>query len=195
MEFQLNSIQAVALLVSIMISVTGGGTFFYNWYKEPNLVNGQWFESAWLEYGINQNTLNVVHIPDGTGQRVFLAVHEAVNRVDDKSWNPAVDTKPLKVNIYLVDDTNYTYTGSILVCGKLMHKMCSESHEERIRDMATLLGYTDIPSFNNIQYNVMSPNGSVAHASLDDHYEFWTDPARVLKLYSNESLQRKIDAL
>lgn len=195
MGFHLSTIQAVSLLVPVLTAVIGGGLYLYDWYKEPNLTDGKWFESAWIEYGNNENVLSIVHIPDGTGHKTFLAMHEAVNRVDEKSWNPAIDTKPLRLKIFLLDDTNYTYMGSVLVCGKLMHKMCEEPHEARIRDMANLLAYTEIPKFANENYNVMLPNGSVVHMSLSSHYDFWTDSNQVLSVYSNETLQREIDKL
>ena len=196
MGFQLTGLQAASILVPVITAMVGGGIYLYDWYKQPDLTNGQWFESAWIEYGNNENTLNVVHIPDGYGQRVFLAVHEAAHRVDDKSWNPDIDSKPLRVNIYMFNNVSYVPAGSVLVCGKLLSKMIHEPHEMRIKDMYyKILPFTHIQPLNVKQYRTIYPNGTAGSVSAREYYDFWIDPEKVIAIYQNESLQRKIDKL
>jgi hypothetical protein len=196
-KFDLNSIQVIALLIPVFAAVIGGGNILLHWYQQPDLTNGKYFESAWFDYGEAENVLNVVHIPDETGFRMFLAVHEAIDRIEHKSWiNPDIDTKPISVNIYIPEDADLVKTGTVMVSGKTMHQVQMATHKERIEDMSEIFAYSELDKLKNMnEYPIIYENGTVGHVEADDHYKYWSDEGTVLRIYSNETLQNMIDQL
>ncbi len=81
MTTEFSKAQELALLVPILIAVVGAGGYLWNWYEEPNLINGQYFDVAVLDYGKTSNALYIEFTPDGTGERALLAIHEAGKRI------------------------------------------------------------------------------------------------------------------
>lgn len=50
-------LQEGVVFVTLISTVCGGAYVFYTAFSQPNYVNGLFFENAWLEYGVGENTL------------------------------------------------------------------------------------------------------------------------------------------
>jgi hypothetical protein len=187
----------MAVLISVIAALWTGGSYFYNWYQEPNLINGKYFESAWIEYGEDNNTLSILHIPDGTGRKTFLAIHEAVKRVEEKSWlNHKIDSKPLKVNVYILNGVDSVLGGTFVVPSDLLHIMVSGSREERIENLELVLAYSNAVDISDEgTYTVIYANGTVGCINSSDHYKYWENTEGIMKVYECDTLQDAIDAL
>ncbi len=197
-KVNLNFVQAIAIIISLIATMWTGGTYFYNWYQQPYMQYGQHFESAWFEYGIAENTLHVIYVPDGVCHRLFLAVHEAVHRVEDKALiNPGIDSKPLKIELYVWNGTEKYHTGSMVVSGKILDGAHRYTHEERIKNMQLLLTYTHLYAVPETGFNctIIHEDGSVGFEDGKVFNEIWFKPGGLIYAYSNETLQNKIDEL
>jgi hypothetical protein len=101
----LDRLQEMSVALTITIAILGGLGWLYTICQNPDLTEGKYFESAWLDIKDSQLTLYVEFIPDGHG-RSLLAVTEAVCRVKEKSWiNPAIDGRPIVVILMVRENT------------------------------------------------------------------------------------------
>lgn len=111
----METIQEISLGIGVAIAVFGAIGWFMAFYQQPELINGEYYESAWLDIKDSQLTLYVEFVPDGHG-RALKAVIEAVCRVKEKSWvNPSIDGRPIVVVLMVREHTILVPISSIVI--------------------------------------------------------------------------------
>jgi hypothetical protein len=194
MEFHTN-LQSIAVLISIIAASAGGGRWFLNWYKEPRLIDGKYFQSAWIEYGNDENKVYVEYVPDGIGNTIFLSTHEAVRRVAEKAKiNPKIDSKPIHLSIMLRKGTELVRQGDVVLHSDIWKRLaCVKlAHPARVEIMKRLLPYVNL-NFINFDYTVFRENGVTG--KMDSYYfnNVMNTNEYIMMIYSHEDLQNKID--
>ena len=104
-------LKVISILLPVMVALSGAGLYLFNIYQEPNFEDGQYFTTAWIEYGVNQNTLSIEFKPDLQGS-AYAAVGEVLKRVYEKKWiNARIDSKPIILNMYARDKLDLVLLG------------------------------------------------------------------------------------
>jgi hypothetical protein len=124
-------LKAISVLLPVLLALTGAGCYLFNWYIEPDFSYGQFYTSAWIDYGVNQNTVHIEFKPDQHGA-AYLATGEALTRLYDKAWiNSKIDGKPVVLIIYMRDKTQLVETGKMLITAKEVGIILQGTPEER----------------------------------------------------------------
>jgi hypothetical protein len=124
-------LKVVSILLPILVALSGAGLYVYGLISEPNFENGKYFTTAWIEYGVNQNTLNVEYVPTLKGA-VFPAMREALQRLDAKAdINKKIDGKPVLVVAYVRYKTQLVETSRVVITRKDVTIMETGSYEEK----------------------------------------------------------------
>jgi hypothetical protein len=176
----------ISILLPVLVALSGAGFYVYNWYMEPNFSHGQYYTSAWIEYGVNQNTLNVEYETDLKGS-MFPAIREALQRMDVKSHiNSKIDGKPVLVVGYVRYKTHLVETARVLITHNDIHIMETGTFEER---QALLLSVKDRAeaSYNLTHVMIKRPDGRVEYILVTNET---FDPDRIYNDFITSSEDR-----
>lgn len=142
---EVDILKLMAIILPVLVAMSGFLYMQYNNWLEPDFTDAQYYTAAWMDYGVNQNTLNVEFVPDLKGA-VFPAIGEALKRVDAKSErNPKIDDKPILIIMYMRDKTKLVEAGRVLVTHQDIHVMETGTFEEKqqlIKDLRDKAEYT-----------------------------------------------------
>lgn len=129
-------LKTLSILLPILVILSGAGIYTFNWYKEPNFVGSQYYTTAWIEYGVNQNTLSIEYVPNGHG--VFIpAMKDALKRMATKAnLNSKIDSKPLIVIGYARQQTTLVEVVRLPITSKQIQIMLHGTPEERIETLS-----------------------------------------------------------
>lgn len=131
-------LKTLSILLPILVVLSGAGVYLFNWFIEPDFSNGEYYTSAWIEYGINQNTLNVEYQADLQGA-LIPAAGEALRRVYEKSTiNDKIDGKPMVVIGWVRYKTDLLEITRIVLTKKDVDIIMHGSREERVALMNRL---------------------------------------------------------
>ena len=148
----------VSILLPVLLALSGAGFYMFNWYIEPDFSDGQFYTSAWLEYGVNQNTLNIEYVADAKGA-CFPAIGEAMDRLYRKAGvNSKIDGKPVLIILYLRDKTKLVESGRMVVTAKEAGIILRGTPDERRAVVAIVNSKTEV-TYN--ESSVMIEEGGV----------------------------------
>ena len=137
-------LKTISILLPILVILSGAGIYLFNWYAEPNFENAQYYTTAWMEYGVNENTLNIEVEPDLNGNS-FAAAGEALHRVVDKSdINSKIDGKPIIIKEYVRQKAGLVYIGKTPVTAKDVEIFEHGTVEEKAARLRLLAEKTEI---------------------------------------------------
>lgn len=140
-------LKVISVLLPLIVALIGAGFYVYGIVSEPNFEHSKYYTTAWIEYGINQNTLNIEFMPDLQGCGVY-AMGDALSRVYEKSWlNPKIDGKPLLVIFYVRDKVDLVEVARVIITIDETKAVLHGSTEERIAAMDIVIDRVVI-SFN-----------------------------------------------
>lgn len=126
-------LQTLSIALPIMVVLSGSGLYAFEVWVEPDFTHGENFTTAWMEYGVNQNTLNIEAKLDSPGSICFSAI-EAIARVNDKSdINPKIHGKPLVIVQYVRHKTRLDFVGKSMVTFDELGILKHGSAEEKAR--------------------------------------------------------------
>ena len=125
-------LKVISILLPILVALSGAGFYVHSILIEPNFDNGKYFTTAWIDYGINQNTLYVEFKPDMMGSGI-PALKEAVLRVDSKALvNKKIDSKPLLIVMCVRLKTQLIEGGRVVISRKDIDIMKAGTPEENL---------------------------------------------------------------
>lgn len=124
-------LKTLSILLPILVVLSGAGIYLFNWYIEPSFDHAEYYTTAWLEYGVNQNTLNIEIELDMQGTS-FYAAGEALRRVAAKAEvNSKIDGKPIIIIMYIRHKTALVRIGETVITAKQMEVMKYGTVEEK----------------------------------------------------------------
>jgi hypothetical protein len=155
---EVDLLKLISILLPILLAMSGVIYHYYEQSKEPDFSNSKYYTTAWIEYGVNQNTLNIEFVPDLHGA-VFPAIGEALKRVDVKSeGNPKIDDKPILIITYVRDKTKLVEAARVIVTRKEIDIVDHGTFEERQAVISEIRTKAET-SFNESHIMVQRPDG------------------------------------
>ena len=124
-------LKVISILLPVLVALSGAVFYIFGVIQEPNFEGGKYYTTAWIEYGVNQNTLNIEYVPDLHGA-VFPAMREALIRVNYKAdINNNIDGKPILVIAYVRYKTQLIEVSRVVITKKDITIMETGSYEEK----------------------------------------------------------------
>lgn len=152
-------LKTISILLPVLIALSGAGLYLFNWYQEPNFNDGHCFTTAWIDYGVNQNTLNIEFVPDLEGAAI-LAIREALIRVEAKATiNPKIDGKPMLVIMWFRNKTSLIEGGRFVITSKETAVILHGSREEKLTALSTVFAKAEV-TFNDT-YLMLQRDGRI----------------------------------